>query len=90
VAELTGKDYEGIGRLSLAFNELEFVIEEYFAQILDAPEASVSKLLADEDLFSRKVIRFIAVLEAISKQHADEEVEVRVASLIDHGFWMGL
>ena len=82
MAELTEKDYEGIGRLTLAFNELEFVIEEYFARILDAPEASVSKLLAEEDQFSRKVARFIAVLESISEEYADQEVKVGVDIII--------
>ena len=35
---LTAAEYEAIGRLTVAFNEIEFFIEVYIANILDTPE----------------------------------------------------
>jgi hypothetical protein len=66
-SDLTAKQYEAIGRLMIAFNNLEMHIEVLFAHTLGAPEWSVSLLFAEEELFGKKVERFKKVLRAISE-----------------------
>lgn len=63
---LTPNQYESIGRLALAFNEVEVIIEAYFKSILSTPEPSVALLIAEEDTISRKIERFTSVVRAIT------------------------
>ena len=65
---LTSKQYEAVGRLALAMNELEYSLEFYTAVLLGTPEWSVSALLAAEGMFDQKAKRFDAVLEVISNE----------------------
>jgi len=66
---LTPEQYEAVGRLSLAFNELEYAIELYTAFLISTPEWSVSEKLAGQGTFRHKAERFKDILEAIGQEH---------------------
>jgi hypothetical protein len=68
---LTSTQYEAIGRLSLAFNELEYSIEFYSALLISAPEWSVSTMLAEQGHFEAKATRLDSILQAIAGEHTE-------------------
>jgi hypothetical protein len=68
---LTASQYEPIGRLTLAFNEVDFMVESYFAHFLATPEPPVSILIAGEDQIYRKAERFRDVLKAMVAHRAE-------------------
>jgi hypothetical protein len=66
--ELSPKQYEAIGRMTLAFNDLEAVLEAYLMASLATPESGVSMLLSDEGSFHQKVERLKRILRKISAE----------------------
>lgn len=68
---LTAKQFEAIGRLTIAFNEVENVFEAYIARLIGAQERGVSLLLAGEGTFRHKAARFRAILERLPEDHSD-------------------
>lgn len=62
---LTPKQYEAIGRITLGFNELEEVIEDYLASFIESQEAEVALCIAAEDLFNRKIDRLRKLIKAL-------------------------
>jgi hypothetical protein len=59
---LTDKQYEGIGRLALAVNDIEATVDIYLPFIVGAPEVGVSFLFSEEAPLSRKLDRFKRVV----------------------------
>src|SRR5258708_27509171 len=84
---LTAKQYEVIGRLALAFNEIDEMIDMYLPYILGNPEWSVSLLMSDRSLsFNRKADFFRRVLLAIVEERPILEVQLKaVVDLLDKG-----
>lgn len=68
VEMLTPAQYEAIGRLALAFNQVEVAFEIYIAYILNVPERSVGEVLAEEGMFRQRAERFKKVLQSIGKE----------------------
>jgi hypothetical protein len=67
---LKDKEYEAIGRLALAFNEVETVIDEYCPHILGASEWGVATALWDKKAgFDRKADRFASIVTAIAEHY---------------------
>jgi dGTP triphosphohydrolase len=65
---LKAAQYEAIGRLTLAFNEIEYVIDDWCPHFIGAAEWSVSVFLAQtENTFQHKADRFKQIIEAIAK-----------------------
>ena len=62
---LTPSQYEAVGRLTLAFNDIEFVIETYTAFLIGSPEYAVGEWLAEQGLFQQKADRLAGVLKSI-------------------------
>jgi len=77
---LTPQQFEAIGRLTLAFNDIEYMIEVYLAHMLGTPEWSVSVLIAEEEQFSKKAERFKRVLRKIQEERP--QIETRVTSVL--------
>jgi hypothetical protein len=75
---LTAKQYEAIGRLTLSFNQIGFLVEAYFAYIIGSPELAASMLIAREDNFARNVQRFIRILKAITGARAAQRIQIQV------------
>jgi len=81
---LTPKQFESIGRLTLAFNEIEEMISIYLPYILQNPEWNVSLLIAEGETFSRKLEFFKKVLAAIADERPIAEVQTKaVQDLLD-------
>ena len=67
---LTPAVHEAIGRFTVAFNEIEFFIEVYIANILDTPEWDISYWLAQrESGFDRKTKLLKNLLDMVAKEH---------------------
>jgi len=64
---LTSRQYEAVGRLALAFNEIEWAFEMYMAHLIGAPEWSASLLFAGEGMFRHKAERFDRLLKALAE-----------------------
>jgi hypothetical protein len=65
---LTSKEYEAVGKLALAFNEVEAVIDDYLPSIIGAPEWRVAEFFAARDEgFVRKTDRLSAVVKRIEE-----------------------
>src|SRR5947209_2842726 len=87
---MTPKQYEAIGRLALAFNEVEVIIEEYFASILSTPERGVAVLIAQEDSVSRKIDRFKGILKAINRERPSITEQVNIVfGLLENAQMLG-
>ena len=66
---LTEKQYEAIGRLALAFNEVEYAIDSWCALFVSAPERTVSRALChDKTSFDLKLQRFKRIMRAIVEE----------------------
>src|ERR1700730_3673566 len=68
---ITAKQYEAIGRLSVAFNELELSIEVLLVHTIGSSEWSVASLIGEGEGFARKVRRFREVLLALKKERPE-------------------
>lgn len=65
---LTEKQYAAIGRMALAFNGVEAVIDSMCPQFISGPEVSIVIAAFDKDsTFSRKLERFKRILTAFIK-----------------------
>lgn len=67
---LTPKQYEAVGRLALAFNEIEYAFEVFTMHYLSAAEWDVSEILAHEGMFRQKARRFSAILKVMAKRYS--------------------
>jgi hypothetical protein len=65
---LTPTQLEAIGRLTLAFNEIDEVVGANLAAIIECPEWSVSLLLAEGESFNRRTDLFRRVLDSIAAE----------------------
>lgn len=65
---LTSRQFEAIGRLTLAFNEIDETIGVYLPFIVQCPERGVSCLLVKNETFSRRVDFFKNVLDEIAAE----------------------
>jgi hypothetical protein len=75
---LTPQQFEAIGRLTLAFNDIEYMIEVYLAHMLGTPEWSVSVLIAEEEQFGKKAERFKRVLREIAEERPQIETRINL------------
>jgi hypothetical protein len=66
---ITTRQYEAVGRLALAFNDLDFAMRRSLAKILSVPELSVGLLLTDGENFGRNAALFGKVLKALSDEY---------------------
>ena len=64
---LTPQQYEAIGRLTLAFNGIEYWLESYMPYLVGVPELSVGYLMLEEGTFGRKADRFRSIIQAMGK-----------------------
>lgn len=81
---LTPKQYEAVGRLALAFNEIEHYFGVYMGHLLGTPERGVAELFAEEGAFARKAERFKRVLKVIRAERPAAAVWIEgVEKLID-------
>lgn len=71
---LTPKQFEAIGRLTLAFNELEDIIEAYYASLLGTPEYSVALAIAEEEFFAKKIEKLRTVAKAYSDAYPESDI----------------
>lgn len=79
---LTLKQYEAVGRLTLAFNDIEFVIETYTTFFIGSPEYAVSEWLAEKGMFQQKVERLESVLKALVIERP--LLESAIKTIMDH------
>jgi hypothetical protein len=75
---LTPEQYEAVGRITLAFNEIEFMVEAYLAHIIDSPEKNVSQFLAGSDQIFKKTQRFDKILKLIEKEYSALAKQVQI------------
>jgi hypothetical protein len=66
---LSSKQYETIGRLTIGFNEIEFLVEIYIVNFLGATEFAIGEMIASREKFFR---HRTDLLEAILKVIADQ------------------
>jgi len=67
---LTEQQLAAIGRLTLAFNQVEIVIDAYAGGLLGAIEVRVAQFILDrEQNITRKVSLLAGILEALLKEH---------------------
>ena len=67
---ITTRQYEAVGRLALAFNDLDFAMRRSLAKVLSIPELSVGLLLTDGESFGRNAALFRKVLKALSDEYS--------------------
>lgn len=77
---LSSKQYEAIGRMALAFNDLEDVLETYLVALLWTHELGVSWLLAEEGSFYQKTERVKRILREISVER--QGLDARIQTII--------
>jgi hypothetical protein len=82
---LTAEQFEAIGRLTIAFNEIEHLLDMYLPDILGNPEPSVAFLIAEaQSSVSRKIEFLKKLLEEISRDRPAAQSEITtVVGLLD-------
>lgn len=71
MSTLSSEQYEAVGKLALAFNNVEAVIDEYLPLIIGAPEWRVAEFVAGRDEgFNRKAGRLAMVVRLIAEHFA--------------------
>jgi hypothetical protein len=73
---LTPKQYESLGKLSLTFNHLEYVLERLIGYYLSGgTDSRLVKTVAAEGTFSQKAARFGRLLRTFREDHPDLAAE---------------
>ncbi len=68
---MSSEQYEAVGKLVLAFNSVEAVIDEYLPYVIGAPEWRVAEFFAGRDEgFTRKAGRLATVVKLIADHFA--------------------
>ena len=82
---LTQNQYEAIGRLALAFNEIDQMLDMYLPDILGNPEPTVAFFVAESQNFAaRKIDFFKNLLKAILRDRPTAQAEIlTVLALLD-------
>jgi hypothetical protein len=75
---LTPKQHEAVGRLTLAFNEIEQMLDNWFPDMLGCAEPTVAFLIARRESFVRQKIAFLEqILNGILEDRPAVESEIK-------------
>ena len=66
---LKDKQFEAFGRITLAFNHIESVIQGYTAILLTPEELSIGWAVAEDGTFQNKASRLKRILDAICREY---------------------
>ena len=80
---LTSEQYEAVGRLAVAFNDIEFMIEVYIANVLDTPEWKQSVFLAEREFgFAKKRTLLKNLLEIAEAEYPLLKPHIETVNLL--------
>jgi hypothetical protein len=75
---LTEKEFAAIGRLTIAFNEIDETVAVYLPIILQTPEPGVAVLIAESDSFRKRADLCRNVLDAIARERPAAETLINI------------